>query len=182
MSYGYFLGKRTLLVGEAGSGKTRFLAGFLDYLVDRGLAGETTLIEMAPNRVAGIGGGIEEYTLNVWKVRYLKPGRVWAPRLLGKSREEVIRYAEENRDVIKPLLQQYISHPTPILLINDITIYLHAGEPQHLIQAIELSNTFMATAYRGKKLEDDKGSGITWRERRGLKALRHMADEVVEFP
>ncbi|HDD42049.1 MAG TPA: hypothetical protein ENF79_00005, partial [Nitrososphaeria archaeon] len=59
------LGKRALIVGEAGSGKTRVLASFLDFLVERGLEREVTLIELAPG-LEEIGRPLETYTRSVF--------------------------------------------------------------------------------------------------------------------
>ncbi|RLG00534.1 MAG: hypothetical protein DRN47_01280, partial [Candidatus Wolframiiraptor sp.] len=57
-----FLGRRTLIVGDVGTGKTRLLSYFLDYLIEeRGCEREVTLIEMAP-AYKGIGAPVESYT------------------------------------------------------------------------------------------------------------------------
>ena len=79
------------------------------------------------------------------------------------------------------MIEEYLRNPTEILLINDLTIYLHAGEVEDIIQLINISNTFTATAYEGEKLADDKGSGITDRERRSLDRLKGLVDEVLRL-
>ena len=174
------LGKRALIVGEIASGKTRLLSKFLDYLVERGYGFQITLIEMAPG-FGGIGRLTEEYTGNVKKVNYLKPEKIYPPRTLGKTREEVLRYTEHNYRALKPLLQAFIDNPTEILLVNDLTIYLHAGEVEDVLRAVERCETFAATAYEGVRLQDDKGSGITFRERKAVSKLRKNMDLVVEL-
>ena len=175
-----FIGRKILIVGEIGSGKTLLLSRFLDELVRSGLKDEVTVIEMAPNR-GEVGGTIENYTRNVLIVRYLKPWRIIPPRMMGKNREEVINYARLNMLALKPLIEEYLRDPTEILLINDLTIYLHAGEVEDIIQLINISKTFAATAYEGEKLADDKGSGITDRERRSLNRLKEFVDEVLKL-
>lgn len=175
------VGRKTLIVGEADAGKTPFLARFLDYLVERGLAREVTVIDMAPERRGSIGGRLEDYTLSTEAVRYLKPWRIIPPRLTGNSAEEVRAYAEENRLAIQPLIAEYLRRPTRILLINDITIYLHAGEFDEVEDVVKLSETFAATAYQGSRLSEDKGSGITERERKSVKRLKELVDEVLEL-
>ena len=175
-----FIGKKTLIVGEVGSGKTLLLSRFLDQLVRSGLKDRVTVIEMAPN-MEGVGGTVENYTRNVACVKYLKPWRIIPPRTMGKNREEVIRYARLNMLALKPLIEEYLRNPTEILLINDLTIYLHAGEVEDIIQLINISKTFTATAYEGEKLADDKGSGITDRERRSLDRLKGLVDEVLRL-
>ena len=175
-----FIGKKTLIVGEVGSGKTLLLSRFLDQLVRSGLKDRVTVIEMGPN-MGGVGGTVENYTRNVTCVKYLKPWRIIPPRTMGRNRDEVIRYARLNMLALKPLIEEYLRNPTDILLINDLTIYLHAGEVEDIIQLINISNTFTATAYEGEKLADDKGSGITDRERKSLDRLEELVDVVLRL-
>lgn len=176
-----FLKKKTLLVGDVGSGKTAFLAEFLKFLIEKGYSDDITIIDIAPSRIHGVGGSVREYTEYVLRVRYLRLERVWAPRLMGKTREEVLKYAEENRINIEPLINTYLSNPTKILLVNDLTIYLHAGDVTRIIDLINTAETFMATAYEGEKLKDDKNSGITERERKLLNLLKEKVDIIKRF-
>ncbi len=176
-----FLGKKTLLVGEVGTGKTLFLVEFLKFLVENGYSNDVTIIDMAPVRIQGVGGSMSEYTDLVLYVRYLKSEKVWAPRLLGRNKEEVLKFAEENRRNIEPLITTYLSNPTRILLVNDLSIYLHAGNISKIMELIDVAETFMATAYEGRRLEDDKGSGITEKERRLLSILKDNVDIVKKF-
>ena len=173
-----FIGRKIIIVGEIGSGKTLLLSRFLDQLVRSGLKDKVTVIEMAPN-MGEVGGTIENYTRNISSVRYLKPWKIIPPRMMGKSREEVLKYARSNMLALKPLIEEYLRNPTEILLINDLTIYLHAGKVEDIIQLINISKTFTATAYEGKRLADDKGSGITDKERESLNRLKELVDEVL---
>ena len=173
-----FIGRKIIIVGEIGSGKTLLLSRFLDQLVRSGLKDKVTVIEMAPN-MGEVGGTIENYTRNISSVRYLKPWKIIPPRMMGKNREEVLKYARSNMLALKPLIEEYLRNPTEILLINDLTIYLHAGEVEDIIQLINISKTFTATAYEGKRLADDKGSGITDKERESLNRLKELVDEVL---
>lgn len=172
------IGKKTLLIGDVGSGKTVYLVEFLKFLVENGYSDEVTIIDMAPVRIRGVGGSVAEYTEAVLNVRYLKSEKVWAPRIVGKNREEVLKFAEENRRNIEPLIIAYLSNPTRILLVNDLTIYLHSGDVNRVIELADAAETFMATAYEGARLEDDKGSGITERERSLLNILKKKMDIV----
>ena len=174
------LGKRTLIIGEMGSGKTRLLGQLLDQLIEMGLGEEVTLIEMAPGLITA-GRLLEDYTKNVFKVRYLKPWIIIPPRLMGKNPEEVIRYARFNHLALKPLIEEYLEKPSRILLINDLTIYLHDGDLNDIEKVIKAAETFIATAYEGERLSDDKGSGITERERRSLNALKKIVDQVIKL-
>lgn len=176
-----FLGKKTLLVGDVNSGKTSFLVEFLKYLVENNYSNDVTVIDMAPPKLHGVGGAIRDYTDYFSRIRYLRIERIWAPRLMGKNKEEVLRYAEENRINIEPLLNIYSSNPSRILLVNDLTIYLHAGDVERILELLNLAETFMATAYEGIRLQDDKNSSITERERRLLNILKEKVDIVKKF-
>ncbi|MCS7132258.1 MAG: hypothetical protein NZ918_00855 [Aigarchaeota archaeon] len=176
--FGGFLGRKTLIVGEVGSGKTHLLSRFLDYLIERGYGDGVTLIEMAPVH-GGVGAPVEKYSGNVWRIRYLRPTKVYAPRLMGRGPQEVLEYAERNRIELEPLLSRFEQEPTEILLINDLTIFLQAGEPERIIEVMELCETFAATAYEGEKLKDDKGSGIAQREKRALSLIKRHVDQVI---
>jgi len=173
------VGKKVLIVGEAGSGKTMLLARLLEEAMVLGLSEEVTLIDLAPKKLDGLGGRVTDYLHPVGNVRLLMPKNVHAPRLSGKTKEEVLMLAEKNRETIQPLLEEYINKPTRVLFINDVTIYLHAGDPDLLERCIELSETFVGTAYYGTRLRDDKGSGITVRERALTERIMGKVDRVI---
>ncbi|MEM0375333.1 MAG: hypothetical protein QXP81_06130 [Nitrososphaerota archaeon] len=175
------LGKRTLVVGEAGAGKSMLLAKALERLVEIGLAREVTVIDMAPFRFSGIGGKLRDLTEAVGQVRYLTDDRIAPPRLLGKSAQEVLEIASRNAALIEPLLLDYLRSPTRILLVNDLTVYLHAGDPALIERAMETAETFIATCYEGSRLSDDKGSGVTRTERERLESLKRRADMVLNL-
>ncbi|MEM4020828.1 MAG: hypothetical protein QXI18_00415 [Nitrososphaerota archaeon] len=180
MNFEKLLDRRVLICGEVGAGKTRLLASFLKFLVDRELGGDVTVIDLAPG-YGDIGRPVESYYPEVKMLRYMRPGRIYPPRLLGRSREEVLRYAEINLLEARKLLEDYVRAPSRILLINDLTIYLHAGDPDDILRLLDLCETFAATAYEGEALEDDKGSGITMRERRGLSRIKEHMDIIVNL-
>jgi len=124
---------------------------------------------MAPTTISGIGYRLSRYTASVSKIRYLAPSEIRAPRLEGRTPEEVIQLAEFNRRALEPLLDLFRENPTKVLIVNDMTIYFHAGDPNKLADCALLAETFLANAYLGEKLSYDKDSGITKRERNALK-------------
>lgn len=144
----------------------------------RGYEDRVTLIEMAPD-YGGIGIPVERYSEKVWRIKYLKPSKIYAPRTLGRSPGEVLEYVEKSRAELEPLLSRFEQDPTEILLINDLTIFLHAGEPERIIRIMELCETFAATAYEGKRLRDDKGSDIARREEEALSLIKMRVDQVI---
>lgn len=136
---------------------------------------------MAPERVAKgtleAGGSVTVSEMR--GLRVYKPVKVFAPRLQGRSSEEVLCMAGENSNQISMVLGLYLERPTPILFINDLTLYLHAGDVGRLRRAIDSAETFIGNAYVGESLGDDWGSGITERERRLLKELEVAMDKVI---
>jgi len=162
---------KLLIIGESGTGKTWITSRLVNTLADLGLADKITVIDMAPS-YRGVG-----ILMNVRKgVRLLRPARVYAPRLMGKCCEEVWRYAELNASYIRPLIIEYLSKPTPVLVINDLTIYLHKGDPELLYKAIDKSLLFIGNAYYGEKLKDNCGLW-SW-ERKVVEELAEAVDAV----
>ncbi|RLG60136.1 hypothetical protein DRN86_03170, partial [Candidatus Geothermarchaeota archaeon] len=161
---GDLLNKRTLIIGGLKSGKTRLLAKVIKDLIKLIPKDEITVIDMAPNRIGKIGGKLIDY-IDLSGIRYLSPERVYAPRTIGRNSEEVLRYAEENKKVIKTILDNFKHNPSKVLIVNDLTLYLHAGDLADLMECIKLAETFLGTAYYGDEF-DDKGSGVNLREKR----------------
>lgn len=179
-SFRRFIGKKVLVKGEVQTGKTRLLEG----LLREALSSQKklmSLIDMAPERVTkgafDAGGRVPVNEMR--GLRVYRPAVVFAPRLQGRSREEVLRMAEENSSQIGAILDLFLEEPTPILFINDLTLYLHAGDPGKLKRVIDSAETFIGNAYEGESIGDDCGSGITGRERRLLKELEAFMDKVI---
>jgi len=176
------LGKKTLIIGEAGTGKTRLLISILKKLIADGLSSKVTVIDMAPPRMLDIGGRIIDHDPALCsRIRYLYSNDVRPARLLGKSAEEVVEIAANNAEIIAKLIDEYISNPTEILVINDLTIYVHAGDEEKLSRVIRDSVTFVGTAYEGYRLSEDKGTGITIREKQYLEELLNTVDYVIRL-
>ncbi|MDJ0269805.1 MAG: hypothetical protein NXY59_04530 [Aigarchaeota archaeon] len=173
------LGLKTLIIGEAGSGKTRALAELLERLVAEGHARDMVVIDLAPPRMGKIGGTITEYIKLPNEAAYLRPSLVYAPRTQACNMDDVIRYAKHNAENARLLFKQYMEKPRPLLAINDLTIFLHAGELDELLNIIKISRTFIGTAYYGSSLAEDYGSGISLREKLLVEELKHHMDRVV---
>jgi GTPase SAR1 family protein len=175
------LGKKVLILGEAGSGKTRLTAKLLQELIMLVNPKKITVIDFAPQRVGEIGGKITEHVSIPSVVKYLSPKNVYTPRLAGKSPEQVLHYAELNRKNMEPLLREFIRNATEVLVLNDVTLYLHSGELEIVLKCVKLAKTFLATAYYGSKLANDLGTGISSRERKLTDELATFMDLVVKI-
>ncbi|MGQ9551308.1 MAG: helicase HerA domain-containing protein [Candidatus Bathycorpusculaceae bacterium] len=175
------LGKKVLILGEAGSGKTKLLAELLRELIVLVPPEKMTVIDLAPEKAGGVGGKLTDYVNLTKKVKYFSPEKVYTPRLTGTSPEEVLRHAELNREIMTPLLNRFIHHPTENLAVNDVTLYLHSGELETVLKCAKLAKTFVATAYYGIKLIDDLGTGISARERQLTDKLATFMDSTIRI-
>ena len=167
------LGKRIIITGDVGVGKTRLLASLVD---EAALEADlkVVILDLAPEVQIGsetVGASVKTYSRRLHQVNYLRPSIIFAPRLQGRSREEVLDLAAKNASSIEPLLISLSSNPPDALLIDDLTIYLQAGKIEPLTKLIRSVRTFVATAYKGKRLLDDKGSGLSIVEKSRLESL-----------
>ncbi|MCD6368291.1 MAG: DUF87 domain-containing protein [Thermoproteales archaeon] len=174
-----FLEKKTLILGEVGSGKTALTAKILEELVNHGYGDEITVIDMAPDKIGEIGGKLRDYTEKTREVRYLTPPKIYAPRTIARSPSELLRMAKHNADVLRKILEDFLKNPTPILIVNDLSIYFHAGDLELIIECLEISKTFLANSYYGRKIYEDYGTGVTERERNLVNRLILRVDKVV---
>ena len=175
------LGKEVLILGEAGSGKTKLAAELLRELMVLVNPEEITVIDLAPQRVGEIGGKLTDYVKMNSRVRYLSPKNVYTPRLAGASLKQVLHYAELNRKNMEPLLNRFIRNVTEVLVLNDVTLYLHLGKLETVLRCVRLANTFLTTAYYGSKLAEDLGTGISSKEKQLTDKLAASMDLTVKI-
>ena len=178
---GEILGKKVLLLGEAGSGKTKLAAQLLRELMMLVNPEEITVIDLAPQRVGEIGGKLTEYVNMTSGVKYFSPENVYTPRLAGASPKQVLHYAELNRKNMEPLLNRFIRNVTKMLVLNDLTLYLHSGKLETVLKCARLAETFLATAYYGSKLAEDLETGISSKEKQLTDKLAASMDLTVKI-
>ncbi len=176
------LGRKLLVVGEVGSGKTRLTAEILEGLIDAGYGECVTVVDMAPPRMpGGIGGRLSECVAQLDRIRYLAPPVVYPPRMAARSPEELLWMARRNAEAIEALLNAYLEDPSEILVMNDLSLYLHAGDVGVLLECIRVCRTLVANAYYGRRLAEDLGTGISARERRLVELLVGEVDLVLHL-
>ena len=181
-----FENKRTLITGETGTGKTKVTASLLREAISRIAPAEITLLDFAPvgrttTNGLRIGGRITDFLPNP-ECRVHQPSApIRAPRLEANHAEEALKLAEDNAALTSDILGKYLARPTPSLFINDLTIHLHAGDSDLLLQAIKRSKTFVGNAYSGSSLAPDHGSGLSARERELLQRVVGVVDSVIEL-
>jgi GTPase SAR1 family protein len=175
------IGKKVLILGEVGSGKTFLTAKLIQELMQLVKRDEITVIDMAPEAIGEVGGKLSDYLRSVHKLRYLSPVRVYAPRRMSTSYKQVLEYANKNKKVIDPLLDEFLKKPTKTLIINDITLYLHVGKREKILSCVKLTETFLASAYYGVKLAEDHETEISTREKQLVEKLATYMDRVVKI-
>ncbi len=173
--------RKTAILGEVNTGKTALAAKLLQELKVTVNPEEITVIDFAPDKIGEVGGKIKDYVELDKKTRYLLPTRVYAPRLTGTSAEQIMRFAKLNAKNMGHLLDRFIKSKTRILVLNDVTLYFHFGELAKVMECVDLSETFLVTAYCGSKLAKDLGTGISGREKQMVEAMLKFMNLIVRI-
>jgi len=184
-SFRELLGRKTLIVGDVGSGKTKMAVELLSEAVRLGYGPQITVIDMAPATtiVKGrkVGGKMIELTDAAREVRYLAPERVETPRLSAETPEQLLRLVQLNKSRVDEAIEAYLKKPTKILFVNDISIYFQSGSAEPVLKAAKKAQTFIANGYYGQYLAHDQGTGVSEVERRLMDHLAKHMDEVIRL-
>lgn len=185
ISFQELLGKRALILGEVGSGKSRLTAKLLEEAISLGYSDRIAVIDLSPDiRLPSgevVGAPLTSYVAIGPPIKYMRPMGIRAPRLEGNSRDGVLMLAEENAKAIEAIFYEYLKGAREILFINDVSLYLHGGELGLLLSVISKANTSILNGYYGVRLEKDKGSGISKRERALMEDLASRMDLLIEM-
>lgn len=185
ISYKDIRGSKLLIVGDVNTGKTTMTKRLLDKAIDSD-PGQVTVIDMAPRALmvkdTSFGGFLvePENPMRRRNLICLISDEIMTPRLSAETSEELLELADQNREKIERLLDEFQAHPSSILFINDVSIYLQRGELERLWDTIELAETVVANGYLGILLSDDLGTGVSVRERRLMEELASRMDVVVQ--
>lgn len=174
------IGKKTMVIGEVSTGKTALAAKLLSDLILDAKPDDITVIDFAPQRQEKIGGKLTEF-IETDKVKYFTPKTVYTPRFTGKTTQEIKSLAELNAKNMTAYLDSFLKNKTEILVVNDVTLYLQAGTIDKLLDCVKLSETVLITAYYGSRLSDDKGTGISEREKQAVDTLLSFMDLIVDL-
>ena len=152
-------GLHTLIYGETNTGKTLYTAKFVQYLLENKNfePKEISILDFAPRltyfKNLKIGGRIQDYyepSLQCNIINFV--GEIIPPRLNARNKSEMFSNICNNFQKIYEIMEKYNSNPTPALIINDISLYLHLGSVKYLINTINKSNTFYGNAYYGSSI------------------------------
>ena len=187
VKYGFddVVGKKVLITGDVGVGKTKLTIALLEEAIALGLSDKITIIDMAPATVyiqgRKIGGKLVEFSEKLSNVRYLTPQRVETPRLSAKSTRKLLHLVDLNEKRIKPLLNEFVETPTSILFVNDISIYLQSGFDEPILSVMRSSETFVGNGYYGSTLQSDFETEVSKTERRLMNKLVDTVDVVINL-
>ncbi|MGD9016476.1 MAG: hypothetical protein PVH30_03760 [Desulfobacterales bacterium] len=171
-----YLNRRNLILGDVNAGKTLETLRIVTRWAEEGRSREISVLDLAPVAVQGIGGRL--VLPEGFAGRYLFADIV-PPRLTGRDASHITRLATANAQAIDPLLDAVLEAPRPILVINDVTLYLHAGDYGRLESILKTADTALINAYWGEGFVDHP---ISRRERRLTRRLIHDCDQVIRMP
>ncbi len=158
-----------LIYGETGSGKTK-LTRVMARLLASLAPGSVFIADFAPDK-AGVGAPLGPVEGAV----YRRPKGLRAPRLeSGGDCGIMMELARLNARLTRTVLEEYVRNPLPALVVNDITIHVHAGDEELVYEAMEAARVFVANAYYGSKLSDN--CGLSDREKRFVEELARRVD------
>jgi hypothetical protein len=173
-----YVGRRTLLYGETNTGKTYYTAKFVQYLLEikKVTPKDISILDFAPKLAyfnnLKIGGRIQDYYENSIQCKNINfKGEIIPPRLNAKNKNEMYRNICHNFNKIYEIIEIYNSNPTPVLIINDISLFLHLGSNKYLINTINKSGTFFGNSYYGSSISSKFSKLISIKEKRKVESL-----------
>ena len=172
-----YLNHHTLLYGETNTKKTFYTAKFVQFLIESNFNPlDITILDFAPKMVTindlKIGGRINDfYDKSEACNNLLFTGEIIPPRLYAQDPEELILYTRNNFIKANQILEEYAQNPTTILIINDISIYLHVGKVKHLLKIINKARTFFGNTYYGTSINSNFTNEISLKEKELVESL-----------
>jgi len=172
------IGHSTLLYGDTNTKKTFHTSKFVQFLLEsKGVSTKSiSILDFAPNLVTiknlKIGGKIRDFYEYSTKCRNISfKGEIIPPRLNSSNKTELYKNACENFKKTSKILNSFNEEPTSILIINDISIYLHIGRLELLVKAINNSTTFFGNSYYGSSIKKDFATLFSRSEKRRVENL-----------
>ncbi|NPU82965.1 MAG: hypothetical protein HPY65_00640 [Syntrophaceae bacterium] len=169
-----FLGRRTLIVGDINTGKTYRSGEILSALCLSGLGPRIVILDLAPvipeklaleKGLRGAGGRLSPPPGRHVLVFEASPE---PPRLSSRTEAEALEKARRNRLAIDALFPRASKTSRDILFVNDISLYLQAGNVEDLTTFLNGFGTVIANGYRGERLG---GGSLTEREKEQMEKL-----------
>lgn len=171
------LHRKTLAVGEVKSGKTALTLEILRELIALD-AGTLAVLDLAPERIRGIGGKLPLSPAEKGRVLLLSPPIV-PPRMLGRTEGEVMALARENHRRIREEFPRLRPAAPQALIINDLSLFLQEGSAEELFSVLKKIPTVFMNGYLGSFFPHDSLLGR--RERDRMQDLMRRCDRVIHL-
>lgn len=168
-------GRRTLIIGDVNSGKTHLTEQVLADWTAQGRSGDIAVLDLAPEARGGIGGplALPRGFQGIYLATPIVP-----PRLQARSEEEAEALAQANARAIEGLFVHPDLAACSILVVNDATLYLQAGNYKRLIEVLRSAATVLINAYYGESFPDYR---LSREERRRTNRLIQDCDRVIRL-
>ncbi len=178
LNFNDFLGHHILLYGETDTKKTYYTAKFIQFLIeDKNFdPKEISILDFAPSlnviNDIKIGGKVMNFYKNSKICNNICfEGDIIPPRLNARNRKNLYENACKNFKKTFNILKIFTENPTEVLIINDISIYLHTGNKKLILDSIKKSNTFFGNSYYGFSIKCDFDNVFNIREKRVVEYL-----------
>ncbi len=178
LDFNEFIGHQTILYGETNTKKTYYTARFVQFLlkIKKFNPKNISILDFAPKLFKyydiKIGGKIDDFYPQSIKCNNITfEGEIIPPRLRASNKKELFENTCKNYKKTHEILKIYDENPTPVLIINDISIYLHLGSKKPLLDAIKKANTFFGNTYYGTSIKRDFTSLFSLKEKRVIESL-----------
>ena len=160
LDFNQFIGYSTILYGETNTKKTYYTANFVQFLIESKNLNpkEITILDFAPKlsiiKDLKIGGKIEDFYDRSSECNNISfEGEIIPPRLNATNKKELYENALKNYNKTHETLKIFNENPTSILVINDISIFLHQGNKKYILETIKRVNTFYGNSYYGSSIK-----------------------------
>jgi len=178
VNFNDFIGHHTLIYGETDTKKTYYTANLVQFLVEIEKINpkEISILDFAPKlkiiNNLKIGGKVQDFYKNsIVCNNILFEGEIVPARLKATNKKDLYDNACKNFKKTSKILTIFNSNPTSILIINDISIYLHLGNKNFLLKTIEKVNTFFGNTYYGESISRNFATLFSLNERRKVEFL-----------
>jgi GTPase SAR1 family protein len=170
-----FLDRRTLIMGDVNCGKTMLTQTIINGFCDEGHARRMVVLDLAPDTIDGIGGKLKVPAADDLLV--LTTGII-PPRMTARDDAEIMALARQNAAAIQPMLREAASARRSIMVINDASLYLQAGDVDTLSTLVHAHATVVVNAYYGHRFAP---TVFSRHERRQVDILSRHFDAVIHL-
>jgi len=186
LDFNRFIGYSTILYGETNTKKTYYTAKFVQFLIESKNVNpkDITILDFAPKlsiiKDLKIGGKIEDFydeSIECNNISFV--GEIIPPRLNANNKKELYENALKNYNKTHETVRNFNENPTSILIINDISIYLHIGNKKYLLETIKKASTFFGNSYYGSSIKRNFATLFSLKEKRSVKFLLKRVDNAL---